>query len=128
MQTEEIKKLLKGSTAVLILDNGEPSFVILGYDSYKNLLFDQEKEVKINHSANSRETDGNGEHLRYLPKSETGVPNVVSLQSGLPASSGSARFQNRLNEKEAELLEKINKEILALKNEIDKEEKGTGID
>ena len=128
MDTQELKKLLKGSTAVLILDNGEPSFVILGYDSYKNLLSDQEKEVKINHSANHKETDGNGEHLRYLPTSEVGVPTPAPLQSDLLASSRSARFQNRLNEKEAELLEKINKEILALKNEVDKEEKGAEVD
>src|SRR3990167_1498183 len=51
MDTQELKKLLKGSTAVLILENGEPSFVILGYDAYKGLVSEQEKEVKINRLA-----------------------------------------------------------------------------
>jgi len=79
-----------------MLDNGEPSFVILGYDSYKNLLLssNQEKEIKINH------------------------------QNGIAAES---QFRHKIGEKEAELLEKINKEIQALKNEIEKEEKSAEI-
>lgn len=111
MDTNELKKLLKGSTAVLILDNGEPSYVILGYDSYKSLLSDQEqeKEVKINHRSSLEMNDTNN----------------------LSNSAGPARFQQRISEKESEFLEKINKQILALKSEIDKEEKTTlsaGID
>ena len=103
MDTNELKKLLKGSTAVLILDNGEPSFVVLGYDSYQKLLTDQEKEIKINHRLPENETEQEGD------------------------SPALKRFQHRISEKESELLEKINKEILALKNEIDKEEKGTTV-
>lgn len=105
MDTNELKKLLKGSTAVLILDNGEPTFVVLGYDSYKNLLSDQEKEVKINHPAT------------------TGIESVFNKEA-----SSAGVFQHRIGEKEAELLEKINKEILSLKNEIEKEEKDTAVD
>lgn len=103
MNTDELKKLLKGSTAVLILENGEPTFVILGYDAYKGLLSDQEKEVKINHR----------------PRKETGNSNGIDEDQ---------RFQNRLGEKESELLEKINKQILALKDEIAKEEKTATVD
>lgn len=117
INTDELKKLLKGSTAVLILDNGEPSFVVLGYDSYKNLLLDQEKEVKINHPGNGRPD---------LPKDrESGDDGDNKLQPNSSGSANSSPFQHRISEKEAELLEKINKEILSLKNEIDKEEKLT---
>lgn len=112
MDTNELKKLLKGSTAVLILEDGEPSYVILGYDAYKNLIADQEKEIKINHAAQA----SNGQ-LRY---SQTDKDRVSAEPSGLSVS-----FQNRISEKESEFLEKINKQILSLKGEIDKEEKDT---
>ena len=108
MDTNELKKLLKGSTAVLILEDGEPSFVILGYDAYRGLLSDQEKEVKINHpvEVKSRPT----ENERQI---SNGVEN---------------KFQHRIGEKEAEMLEKINKQILALKGDIEKEEKSAAVD
>jgi len=114
LNTAELKKLLKGSTAVLILENGEPSFVILGYDAYKGLLDDQEKEIRINHQTrqeiiNSSNNGGNG------------------TDGGQRFQSNSALFQRRIGEKEAEMLEKINKQILALKDEIEKEEKGAEI-
>ena len=111
MDTNELKKLLKGSTAVLILENGEPSFVILGYDAYKGLLSDQEKEVKINHAGIS---NGATKDIRQEVNSTDNIDGN--------------RFQNRIGEKESELLEKINKQILALKSEIGKEERGAGVD
>lgn len=109
MDTNELKKLLKGSTAVLVLDNGEPSFVILGYDSYKNLLSDRpvaEVDVPLRHGNQS--PNGLAQH-----ESSNGI--------------GADRFQNKISEKETELLEKINKEILALKDEITKEEKSAEV-
>lgn len=105
MDTSELKKLLKGSTAVLILENGEPSFVILGYDAYKDLLSGQEKEIKINHGSRP-------------PRQETVTPNGIADDQ---------KFQHQLGEKESELLERINNQILALKDEITKEEKSTEI-
>ncbi|OGN02131.1 MAG: hypothetical protein A2655_00200 [Candidatus Yanofskybacteria bacterium RIFCSPHIGHO2_01_FULL_43_42] len=111
MDTQELKKLLKGSTAVLILENGEPSFVILGYDAYRGLLSDQEKEVKINHSAEVE--SGRVEQPKQVADGRVSVAN---------------RFQHRIGEKEAEMLEKINKQILALKDEVEKEEKSTVVD
>jgi hypothetical protein len=107
LQTDELKKLLKGSTAVLILENGEPSFVILGYDAYKGLLSEQEKEVKINHPIEAK------------PRS---TENDRQISNG-----AENKFQHRVGEKESEFLERINKQILALKSEIDKEEKSTEI-
>ncbi len=103
MNIDELKKLVKHSTAVLVLDNGEPSFVILNYDMYKDLVLgskEKEKEIKINHA---------------------------------PAN-GLAHFENTVPpkpappENELEILERINKDILALKNEIEKEEKLVPID
>ena len=107
MNTNELKKLLKGSTAVLILENGEPSFVILGYDAYKGLLSDQEKEVKINHPVEAKPRPAENER---------------QISNGM-----ADKFQHRIGEKEAEMLEKINKQILALKDEGEKEEKGAEI-
>lgn len=97
MNIEELKKLVKNSTAVLVLDNGEPSFVILGYDAYKDLVIQEPvKEVKIK----------NGLHRDEVkPASSQGAPDV-----------------------ELEVLERINKDILALKEEIEKEEKMASID
>ena len=101
MNIDELKKLVKHSTAVLVLDNGEPSFAILGYEMYKDLVLgSKEKEIKINH------TSGNG-----LSHNEE---NVV-VKPVLP-------------ENELEILERINKDILALKSEIEKEERLVAVD
>jgi hypothetical protein len=136
MNTNELKKLLKGSTAVLVLDNGEPSYVIVGYDSYKKMLNNneqEEKEVKINRSfaelsdAKVRAplnpiSFGMAAQSRPFEK-ERGQRDSVQL---LERDDG--QFQHRVGEKESEFLEKINKQILSLKDEIEKEEKGAGID
>ena len=61
------------------------------------------KEIKINHPIRTNGSQGD------------------------PTSNGTSRpdtnFQHRVSEKESELLEKINKQILSLKDEIEKEEK-----
>ena len=102
MNVEELKKLVKHSTAVLVLDNGEPSFVILNYDMYKDLVLgSKEKEIKINQGT------ANG-----ISHSED---RITPVKPALP-------------DNELEMLERINKDILALKNEIEKEEKLVPID
>ena len=94
MEVSELKKLIKNSTAVLVLDNGDPSMVILDYNLYKDLVAEKEqsKDVRINNasSVNSLEENrsGNGHQL----------PDTA-------------------------LLDKLNREILALKNQIEMEEK-----
>jgi len=109
MDTQELKKLLKGSTTVLILEDGEPSFVILGYDAYKGLLGDRPApEVDI-----------------PLRRGDGSMGQVLSAQRDGNVDTGA--FQHRIGEKESELLEKINKQILALKDEVEKEEKGAEI-
>ena len=111
MNIDELKKLVKHSTAVLVLDNGEPSFAILSYDMYKDLVLgSKEKEIKINHN-----TVANG-----LSHSEDKVVAKPALSDrDLPATHGNFNSEQG----ELEILERINKDILALKNEIEKEEK-----
>ncbi len=104
MNIDELKKLVKHSTAVLVLDNGEPSFAILSYEMYKDLVLgnkEKEKEIKINHSV----TNG-------IDHSED---KISPIKPALP-------------ENELDILERINRDILALKSEIEKEEKLVSID
>ena len=84
MDVKEIKKLLETSASVLVMENGQPSFIMMSYEAYKQLV--NQENAKTNGS-NSTTTKQN-------PK-----------------------------DNEVEVLEKINKEILALKDEIEKEEK-----
>ncbi len=102
MNIDELKKLVKHSTAVLVLDNGEPSFAILSYETYKDLVLGgKEKEIKINHAV----TNG-------IDHNEDRVP---PIKPALP-------------DNELDILERINKDILALKSEIEKEERLVSID
>jgi len=112
MNIDELKKLVKHSTAVLVLDNGEPSFAILGYEAYKDLILgskEKEKEIKIHHNSgdvnglNSSENGGFVTKTRQFDEKEQHSGNGINP--------------------EQEILERINKDILALKNEIEKEEK-----
>lgn len=91
MDVSELKKMLKNSTAVLIMDNGDPSFVVVNYDTYKDLVSKGEAEIKVKND-----------------------PEIAKTKSD---SRG-----------EVEMLERINKDILALKAQIEEEEKGLGID
>ena len=87
MNINELKQLLKdGKTNVLVLDNGEPAFVVVSYDQFKSM--NMEKEIKVNHAPE-------------IPRPE----------------------KQPLGEGELEILERINKDIQALKDELEKEEK-----
>lgn len=88
MDIKEIKKLLKNSTAVLVMDNGEPSFIMMDYQQYKNLVGEDSKK-----------------------------------ETTLDASGNGIVVKQNQKEGEIEILERINKDILALKDEIEKEEK-----
>ena len=111
MNIDELKKLVKHSTAVLVLDNGEPSFAILSYEMYKDLVLggkEKEKEIKIN-SLRGETGHAVGNGLDH--NSEEKVP----VKPVLPES-------------DLEIVERINKDILALKSEIEKEEKMITVD
>ena len=47
MDIKDLKELLKTSTSVLVMDDGEPTCVILGYESYKNLAASKEREIPV---------------------------------------------------------------------------------
>lgn len=105
MDINELKKLLKKSTAVLVLDEGEPSYVILDYGTYKEMVLkdrDEEKEVRIN----------NGQ--------------IINV-NGKETNSQTDSFR-KPREDEVAILERINKDILAIKSEIENEEKMLGVD
>jgi PHD/YefM family antitoxin component YafN of YafNO toxin-antitoxin module len=108
MNIEELKKLVKGSTAVLVLDNGEPSFVILNYNMYKDLVLQESaKEIKINHLSKD---------------------NPALVANGISGDQAKSVLPQGGLDTESEILERINKDILALKEEIEKEEKTPSID
>ena len=80
-----------------------------------DLWLNDESEVQIKHT--DTDSEENRPNLpESQPKNNIGTPVRASFN-----------FQHKIGEKEAELLEKINKEILALKNEIEKEEKTVDI-
>ena len=103
MTIDELKKMIKNSTSVLVLEEGEPSFVILDYKAYKDIAIKKsdEKEIKIKSVKGS--SVGNGSYASE-------------------AKSDRAQL-DRLGESEREVLDRLNKEILALKDQIEAEER-----
>ncbi|MEK7589250.1 MAG: hypothetical protein AAB479_01295 [Patescibacteria group bacterium] len=100
MDIRELKDLLKNSTSVLILDEGEPSYVILDYQVYRNLTQAKEQEVKVK-KANDAE----------------------ALNFPVPQASEEAPVRAALSAQEVEALERLNREIQALKDQIEQDEK-----
>ena len=119
MNVDELKKLVKHSTAVLVLDNGEPSFAILSYETYKDLVLGgKEMEIKINPVRSlARDKVASPEDLGEATSNGINhhIANGVPIKPALP-------------DNELEILERINKDILALKSEIEKEEKMITVD
>ena len=121
MDIKELKNLIKKSTAVLVLDDGDPAMVILDYKLYKELVSEkEEKDIKIN-------------PVRSLARAESASPEDLgeATSNGINHSSagdtvnggGFHNIGNGVRHKESELLEKLNREILALKNQIEVEER-----
>lgn len=96
MDIRELKQLLKNSSSVLVLDNGEPAYVILDYGVYRNLTGDKEKEIRINYPA--------------VPEMGNG-----SFEGGIVPPA----VQASLSPQEMEAIERLNKEIQALKEQIE---------
>ncbi|HAU07368.1 MAG: hypothetical protein UW46_C0010G0015 [Candidatus Yanofskybacteria bacterium GW2011_GWF1_44_227] len=110
MKIDELKKLMNKSTAVLVMENGDPSYVVLNYDTYKDLVLtkEDEKSVKINQN---------------LPPQESLKEPVFRGVDEIIAAS-----KMTFGENELEILERINKDIQVLREEIQKEEKLLTID
>lgn len=95
MDLKELKNLVKNSGAVLVMDNNEPSLVVMDYQTYKNIVNnEQSAKVQVRHESH----ESNGIAAKTNPREE-----------------------------ELEILERINKEILALKDEIEREEKNLAV-
>lgn len=106
MQIEELKQLIKSSSSVVIMESGEPAFVVMDYDSYRSLISDRmsEKEIKVRNIVTGRNKE-------FSAHSGNGTQNQISQPGGG-------------NNREAEIIERLNKDILALKAQIEMEEKG----
>lgn len=98
MDIRELKQLLKNSASVLILDEGEPAFVILDYRVYRQLTGEQSRQ----------------DAARF---------------SDAPAANGAVEStpvapiaQPSLSPQELEAIERLNKEIQALKEQIEAEQ------
>ena len=101
MDIKELKKLIKNGGSAVILENGEPSFVVLGYETYKNLdSGGEEKDIKINHANSMRHIKADTDDYHNSNFSEATRGNL-----------------------ETEILEKFNKGIAAIKSQIESEEK-----
>ncbi len=103
MDIRELKQLLKNSSSVLILDEGEPAFVILDYQVYRNLTGEQSLET-----GTARRSVGEFPAGRSFER-----PEPVATAQSSPS----------LSAQELEAIERLNKEILALKNQIEMEER-----
>lgn len=111
MNIDELKKIMNKSTAVLVMDNGSPSFVVMNYEMYKDLVLakENEKEVKIKHETKPEK-----------PEPENSFP-AETLDTKIPEP------KINFSDDELEILERINKDIQALRGEIEKEEKGLAV-
>ncbi len=99
MDIRELKQLLKNSVSLLILENGEPVFVVVDYKVYRDLMARSQQEAAV----------------------EQGMGQIAARPAG-----GEARptlGEQPVDPKEVEVLERLNKEILALKSQIELEEK-----
>ena len=125
MDIRELKDLLKNSTSVLILDDGEPSYVILDYQVYRNLVQAREpaspelqrgeQEIVVkNHTQNSQ--------LQHSDEIEAPKP---TQGIGSPTEASVAKASG-LSAQEVEALERLNREIQALKDQIEQDEKQGG--
>jgi len=79
------------------MDDNEPTFVVMDYQIYKDLTRAEDQ------------ADGKGPAREIKVKNASGIDSVQAKSSQ--------------REGELEILERINKEILVLKDEIEKEEK-----
>ena len=120
MTTEELRQLAEQFGSVVILKNDKPSFVFLTFDKYKDLLKDEEKEVAVNHfssQGSALEHIVDPEHVRRtqdLQHTRTGIS--FDSSNGLNLSKN--EHVKVALAPEREIVEKLNREVMALKDEI----------
>lgn len=93
MNIKELKQLIKNSASVLIMEDGEPSMVVMDYKTYRAM--GDEKEAALGNAGIPAEPMAKEEHR-----------------------------QQSLSVKELEIIDRLNKEIMALKEQIEAEERG----
>ena len=91
MNVDELKKLVKHSTAVLVLDNGEPSFAILSYEMYKDLVLGN-KEKEIN-ALNKEKISASGKDSQRYQES------IQNIKESYDQTLTSAKEQDDLEKK-----------------------------
>lgn len=96
MNIKELKQLIKNSASVLIMENGEPSLVVMDYKTY--CAMSDEKET-----------------VRSNPE----IPTEPAKEE---------HKQQSLSVQELEMIDRLNKEIMALKEQIEVEERGIVIE
>ena len=90
MDINELKFLLKNSASVVVMEEGQPSLVIVDYHVYKNMV-----------------------------QAQQGL-----LSQPRTAGSGPVTHEQQFSPEEQEAVERLNREILALKEQIAMEEPG----
>lgn len=123
MDINELKKLLKNSTSVLIMEQGNPELVIMDYSSYRNLVKTSETEIPIS-KAPQEKIASNG----FAPNQTRPVLLPTDYNGGFPEPISSvldkatAASTGNLQSRESEILERLNREIMLLKEQIELEE------
>lgn len=130
MTTEELQQLARQFGSVVVLKDDKPSFVFLTFEKYKDLLRDEEKEVTVSHFSRR-----DSEHSR-MDQGHTHPRTGISFNgsNGLNLSKGNyvetpntpERAEGHTHPQRAEvtltpdreIMEKLNREVMALKDEI----------
>ncbi len=95
------------------MDNGDPSFVILNYDTYKELVNGAPASAEPENKPNPHTITNEGSSGSQSDSRSFGVGAKSGPEPVVPKPEGRG---------EIELLERINKDILALKAQIEEEE------
>jgi len=105
MDIKELKEILKNSTSVLILEDGHPLFVVFDYAVYREMLLNKTDISKSVEVPVTRDKS-------------------ISQNEFFPVTTRSRAFKHSsIQEKEVEILERLNKEIMELKHQIEQEER-----
>jgi hypothetical protein len=101
MDINELKQIIKNQTNVLVMENGKPEFVVMDYEYFRKIT-GKDSEPK-------------------LVQPQSPVSPHRDLRSVQPTAFNPAG-ESRTLSKDQEILERLNNEILALKNQIEQEE------
>lgn len=110
MNFSRLKELVRKLGGVLVLDGDEPEFVMLSYDKYQKI--DSGEEVVF---STDRKANGYAETNGPLRQGSPPRPDEAGSEASKPNSLAST-------DEDQESMERLNQEILALKEEIRQKE------